>query len=172
MKKVGCFCLRLIDRIAVWSGWIAAGLIPIMMVVMTFETIARYVFDNPTIWGFEMTMFLFGGIAMLGAGYTLHLREHVNVDIIYKYISPRARAIIDVITAPFCFIFCGVLLWTGAEMFWPALTMSHTTGTDWNPPAWPILLAMPAGAFIILLVALARFARDLIMAIRGREELQ
>ena len=35
---------------------------------------------------------LFAGYILLGGGYTLLHRDHVNMDIVYSRFTPRARA--------------------------------------------------------------------------------
>ena len=41
--------------------------LPLLLVVI-YEVIMRYVFNAPTIWGFEATTFLYGIHYMLGSG--------------------------------------------------------------------------------------------------------
>jgi len=49
--------------------WCALLIIPLTLVVI-YEVIMRYVFDAPTIWGFEATTFIYGVHFMLGLAYT------------------------------------------------------------------------------------------------------
>jgi len=46
---------------------------------------------------------------------------------------------------------------------------TETTFTPWYPPLYPLKLTIPLAAFLILLQGLAKFVRDLIMAITRRE---
>jgi len=93
-----------------------AGQITLYLVVL------RYIFNSPTIWAFEVSNFLFGGIIILGGGYLLLHKGHVSVDIIYNRLSVRGKAILDLCTAPLFFLFVGVLMWQGIDMFWTSLS--------------------------------------------------
>jgi TRAP-type mannitol/chloroaromatic compound transport system permease small subunit len=115
-----------------------------------------------------MITFLFAGMIMLGGGYTLLHRDHVNVDILYNRFTPRGRAVADCLTAGFTLLYCGVLLHYTAAIALDALATGRTTGTDWNPPMFPVMLSLPVGAALLFLQALAKLVRDLHLAVTGR----
>jgi TRAP-type mannitol/chloroaromatic compound transport system permease small subunit len=43
---------------------------------------------------------------------------HVRVDVFYSQFSPRLKALVDVATSLFFFIFAATLLWTGWTFLW------------------------------------------------------
>ena len=165
MSKV----LKMADAIGEWSGKIFSSLIPILMLVVLTEVAMRYVFNNPTIWTYETSTFIFGAAFMLGGAYTLIHKGHVKVDILYTRLSPRTRAIMDVVTFVFFLIFISIILWKGGDMVWKAFHSMERSGSSWNPVVWPSRLFIPIGAFLILLQGLAGFIRN-IAAIVRREE--
>jgi len=161
--------LGVVDSLNEWVGRIAAYSLYGLFAVMLYDVIARYAFNAPTQFAFELTLFIWSYACLLGGGYVLLHRGHVNVDIFYNRLSPRGRAIIDLCTAPILFIFVGVLLWQGWAVFWNSFSfLEHSTVSRWNPPIYPIKIALPIGAGLVLLQALAKFIRDIIIAARGR----
>jgi len=159
--------LALVDLISDRGGKLISFLVVFMIAAMTYEVIARYAFNAPTIWARETVQFLLGGYALLGGAYVLRHNGHVSMDIVYNRLSTRKRALLDVVTSAFFFLFCGILLWYGAEYAWHAFTLSETTGSTWSPPEFPIKLMIPVGAFLLLLQGLAAFIRNLLTAITG-----
>jgi TRAP-type mannitol/chloroaromatic compound transport system permease small subunit len=147
---------------------VALGILAITALVL-MEVVLRYVFAAPTIWGTELITFMFAGYILLGGGYTLLHRDHVNVNILYGRLSPRGRAMLDVLTAGFTLLYCAVLLFYTGWMAIEALAIGRTTGTDWNPPLFPVMVSLPVGAALLLLQALSRFVDDLHLALTGRE---
>ena len=146
-----------------WTGRIVSFLLPAIFVVMLYEVIARYIFNTPTEWSFELTLFLFAYASLLGGGYVLLHRAHVNVDILYSGLPLRTRAIIDLCTAPVFFIFVGVLVWQGWALFWNSFSfLEHSVVGTWSPPLYPIKIALPIGAAFILLQGLVKFIKDII----------
>jgi len=161
--------LGVVDSLNEWVGRIAAYSLYGLFAVMLYEVIARYAFNAPTQFAFELTLFIWSYACLLGGGYVLLHRAHVNVDIFYNRLPPRGRAIIDLCTAPIIFIFVGVLVWQGWAVFWNSFSfLEHSTVSRWNPPIYPIKIALPIGAGLVLLQALVKFIRDIIIVARGR----
>jgi TRAP-type mannitol/chloroaromatic compound transport system permease small subunit len=161
--------VRLVDGINERFGRLVALLILLLTALVMMEVVLRYVFAAPTIWATEFITFLFAGMIMLGGGYTLLHRDHVNVDLLHARLSPRGQAIVDSATAGFALLYCAVLLYYTASVALDALATGRTTGTDWNPPLFPVMLALPVGAALLMLQLLAKLARDLHFAVTGRK---
>ena len=53
----------------------------VVVPVMLYEVVSRYVFNAPTVWGMELAVLLFGPYFLLGGPYLLHLRGHVALDL-------------------------------------------------------------------------------------------
>ena len=77
-----------------------------------YEVIARFVFNSPTNWLHESMFLMYGMQYMLAGAYAYQLDQHVRVDVFYTKFSPRGKAVADIITSVFFFIFVGTLLVT------------------------------------------------------------
>jgi len=161
--------LQAIDRTNEWVGRIIAWWMIPMIFIMTFEVFMRYVWKDPTEWGTELVTFIFAGYILLGGGYTLLYKDHVNINVIYNRFSPRNRAILDLLTFLVFFLYAGILLLEGWKFAWDAIKIGRHSGTDWNPPLSPVLLTLPIGAFLMLVQGVAKFIRDLAIAFTGKE---
>lgn len=161
--------LGLIDNINEWSGRIIGPLCLVMMAVLMWEITLRYFFNKPTIWAHELSGMLFGAYFILGGGYALRHQAHVNMDLFYSRLSPRGKALANLVGSLLFFIFCGLMLWKGVQMAWISLLARETTHSFWEPPWYPLKMTIPLGAFLILLQGLAWFIRSLTIAITGRE---
>src|SRR3546814_8437200 len=80
-----------------------------MLAVMIWEIVLRYFFNSPSLWAYDISLFIYGGYIALGGAYTYLAGGHVNVDIIWGLLSPRGRAVLDILTSGFAFLFLGVL---------------------------------------------------------------
>src|SRR5690606_23358490 len=60
------------------------GLMLVIVPVMLYEVGSRYLFNAPTVWGMELATMLFGPYFLLGGPYLLHLRGHVNLDLVRR----------------------------------------------------------------------------------------
>ena len=165
MKKLASF-LEVIDAISEWSGKGIAYLILPGILILAVEVVLRYVFNNPTMWAHGSTQRIFATYYILSGAYLLRKNKHVSVDIIYNRFSLRTRARLNLIGSV-----CGVILWKGVDFAWTSLSRLEPDATPWRAPLYPIKMMIPLGALLILLQGLAKFIRDLVTAITGREEL-
>lgn len=164
--------LRWIDRTNEWVGRIVAWWMIPMISIMTFEVFMRYVWKDPTEWGTELVTFIYAGYILLGGGYTLLYKDHVNINVIYNRFSPRGRAVLDLLTFFLFFLYAGILFLEGWKFAWDALKIGRHSGTDWNPPLSPVLMTLPLGALLLLAQGLTKFIRDLAIAFKGEERVK
>lgn len=139
-------------------------LILLLMGMILYEVVARYVFNSPTFWAMEGGQMVFGAYFILVGGYILLHGGHVNMEVVYVRLPSRQRAILDLISSSLFFIFCGLLLWKGAQLAWTSVQIGECSQSSWAPPLYPIKLCIAIGAFLMLLQGLAKFIRDLAIA--------
>jgi TRAP-type mannitol/chloroaromatic compound transport system permease small subunit len=152
---------RAIEAVSRWSGTFVAYWSAIAVFFYYYEVIARYVFNSPTNWVHESMFLMFGMQYLISGAYAYLDESHVRVDVIYERFSARGRAVIDVVTSVFFFIFTGTLLVTGALFAWDSISVWEVSFTEWAIQYWPVKLAIPLGALLILLQGLARLVRDI-----------
>jgi TRAP-type C4-dicarboxylate transport system permease small subunit len=71
---------------------IAASAILFCMMTLTFvDVILRYVFNRPLRGGFEVTELMLLVLIFAGLPLVTHANEHVTMDLIDRWLSPRAR---------------------------------------------------------------------------------
>lgn len=144
---------RRLDQIAIRSGHVAAWLIAPMVLSLCWEVVARYVFNAPTQWAYDMTFMLYGSFFMLGAAFTLQRKGHVRTDSFYSNWSPRRQAQVDLA----CYLlmavpFAGLFLFVGWGYFVKAYMTNETfVSSAWQPITWPFKLAMPVTGLLLLI---------------------
>lgn len=71
---------------------IAASAILFCMMTLTFvDVILRYLFNRPLRGGFEVTELMLLVLIFAGLPLVTHANEHVTMDLIDRWLSPRAR---------------------------------------------------------------------------------
>ena len=162
--------VKWIDRISEWTGKIVAWLVLIMTFGMAYEVIARYFFNAPTKWAFDVSYMLGGTFFLMGVCYTLKHGGHVRIDIFYAGFSPRTKGIIDIIfSLIFFFPIWGVLLYKLIPYVYESwLIGERTMESHWRPIIYPFKTVMPVGVFLLLLQGIAEFIRSMFLAVRGK----
>ncbi len=98
----------------------------IAVFVYYYEVMARYVFNSPTNWVHESMFLMFGMQYMLSGAFAYKEDQHVRVDVLYAKLSTRGKAIGDIVTSVFFFIFIGTMLWTGGRFALDAIASTST----------------------------------------------
>jgi TRAP-type mannitol/chloroaromatic compound transport system permease small subunit len=142
-----------------------------MACILLWEVFLRGVFNSPTIWVHESTRYLFGAHFLAGGVYAMRHGAMVNVDILYTRFSIRARALIDLLTSSLFFIFIGVMLWKGFGLAVASVRLREASQTAWGAPVYPLKVMLVIGAALLLLQGLAKFIRDLHIAVGGKGSL-
>ena len=152
-----------IDSLNRWAGRLAAWIVPLLILELVYDTCARYMFNAPTEWSYDVSYMLYGAIFMLGAGYTLQKDKHVRIETFYEKASVRTRAIID--AAGYLLFFFPVmiaLVWYGTGFALKSWKMLEVSGDSmWQPPIYPFKTLLPVAALLLLLQGLAQFVRCL-----------
>ncbi|MFC3674536.1 TRAP transporter small permease subunit [Ferrovibrio xuzhouensis] len=133
-----------------------------------YEVIARYVFNSPTNWVHESMFLMFGMQYMISGAYAYREDQHVRVDVLYTKFSTRGKAIADIISSVFFFLFTMTLLWTGWRFASDAIQVGEHSFTEWGIQYWPVKLMIPVGAALIALQGLSKLIKD-ILIVTGKE---
>jgi TRAP-type mannitol/chloroaromatic compound transport system permease small subunit len=162
--------LRMIDAVSTAAGWFAGWLIIPMTAAVAYEVAARYAFNAPTIWAYDVTYMFFGAQFMLAASYTLLKGAHIRTDVFYARWSPRTRATIDTVSYVF-FFFPGMLFifYAGAGEAWQAWQIGERSDwTPWRPVIYPLKAVIPLTAVLMLLQGFSELVKCLRIIRGGR----
>jgi len=150
-----------VDRLNTWVARFWGASIIIVTIAILYEVVARGFFGRATIWANETTIYLSAVTYLLGGGYALLKRGHVRIDLIYGVLTPRLKLVADFASFACFAIYVGALLWVGTQMAWTSFLQSEGTGTPWNPPIWPVKLAIPVAGLLLLLQGIVNLLRDM-----------
>lgn len=151
---------RIIDKTVVKLGEASSLLMAILVVMMCYEVVRRYFFNAPTIWGLELTTFLYGMHFVMGFGYTEYFDGHVKVDIFSKKLPRRIQDILYILLTT-CITMPVVLLlsiwaWDNAII---STKILEDMSSAWAPPIWPVKLIMGLGFTLLFLQVLSNLIK-------------
>lgn len=149
-----------IDRINRFVG--RAMLWPLLasVVISAGNAISRKFFSLSSNGWLEIQWHLFG-IAFLGcAGYVLMVDEHVRIDALSRFFSPRTRALIDAVALALVALPMTILI---AVFGWTIVMNAYRIGeASFNAgglTVWPLYLCIPLGMALLGLQAASELIR-------------
>lgn len=146
-----------LESISTWSGKLCAWLIVPMIGALVYEVFARYGFDAPTMWAYDMTFMLYGSHFMLGAAFTLAKGAHIRTDFLYRLWSDRVQATVD-LTIYLIFFFPAFVFffWVSAEFAAKSWEQSELiTTSPWLPIVYPFKTVIPVTAVLLMIQGLS-----------------
>ena len=155
--------VQVIDRFTDTTGsWISWLNLPLVAVV-AWEVIARYAFNAPTIWSFDMTYMLYGTIFMLGSAYALHKGAHIRTDFFYEKWTARTKGMVDSISyVVFFFPSLVMLLAASASEAWYAFGIHETSEqTPWRPILWPYKSVVPVTCVLLMIQGISETIKSI-----------
>ncbi|MBW2065971.1 MAG: TRAP transporter small permease [Deltaproteobacteria bacterium] len=90
--------MKIIISLSRLLGYIATGVLGLMMLLTVADVFSRYFFNTPITGTTEVTELMMVIVVFLSLAWCAVRRRHVKVDILVGTFSPRAQAIIDSIT--------------------------------------------------------------------------
>ncbi|MFO7748766.1 MAG: TRAP transporter small permease subunit [Desulfobacteraceae bacterium] len=144
-------------------------LILVFVVITLVDVVLRYFFNAPTLWARELVALLFGPMWILTGAYLLVTDEQVRMDLVFHRFSARKKAVFDLITFTLFFFYFGTMAYYGWQDWWSCFINEELSRSVWRPVLWPFKLAIPVGISLLLLAGMAKYIRDLYVAITGRD---
>ena len=160
MQKI----LLAVDKISTKAGQFSAISVVLLTVLICWEVLNRYAFNNPHDWVFDFTYMLYGVMFMMAGAYTLSKNGHVRGDVLYGFFQPRTQALFDLILY-FVFFIPGIiaLVYAGINFAAESIAINeHTTQTANGPPIWPFKLIIPIAGGLLLLQGFVEIIRCVI----------
>jgi TRAP-type C4-dicarboxylate transport system permease small subunit len=139
------------DRIIVGSGLLGGGLIVLNGLFVTYEVLMRYLFNSPTVWVMEISIYVTLASAFLSFAYALRQGAHVKVDFITNYLSGRTLILLEIFTSLLAILFCVILGWEGAKMAMTSYQNWEVSPTVLRVPVFIPQSFIPLGTILLTL---------------------
>ena len=166
-KAVRSF-VHAVDKMNTFIGKITMYMVFLMIAILLYEPIARNLFGISSIWAVEMAQFTMAAYYLLGGGFSMLLKGHVRMDLLYGRWSNKKKATVDAITCLFLIFYLIFLLVGAYSSIEYAVMYGQRNRSAWAPYMAPIKIIMGTGVLLMLLQAIATFFKDLAMA-RGEK---
>ncbi|MDB5772684.1 MAG: tripartite ATP-independent periplasmic transporter, DctQ component [Burkholderia sp.] len=135
-----------IDKFNEQVGKVAVWMVLLSCLVSAGNAASRYALDLSSNAWLEIQWYMFAGIVLLGAAYTLKRNEHVRVDVMYGRFRPRTQAWVDLLgMILFVMPTCLILLWMSWPFFLDAYTSGETSSNAGGLIRWPVKIMLPIG---------------------------
>ena len=144
------------EQIAVIANW----LVLLACLISAGNAASRYLISVSSNGWLEIQWYMFGGMVLLGAPYTLKMNEHVRVDLIYGMVSERTRIWIDIIGGLlFLLPICVILTYFTWPWFVESWVGNEASSNAGGLIRWPVKLLLPVGFALMALQGISEIIK-------------
>lgn len=155
--------VRYVDKFNYVIGRMAMYMIFVMVGVLFYSSVTK-TFFHPALWTLEFAQFLMVSYFLLGGAYSMQIKGHVRMDLLYGDWSERTQSKWDVFTSIFLISYLLVLLYGSLSSTIYAFEYSERSYSSWRPYMWPVKTVMVLGIVMMLLQSVSQFFKDLAVA--------
>lgn len=118
-----------------WRFSRTAMILPALIVaIMFYEVVMRYVFEKPTLWVNEASLWMGGMVYLFSGLYAMQQRSHIRIFILYDIVPRGWRKLFDVLSTLAIIVFCLAVIWGGYGEAYAKFMRWERFGTAWDPP--------------------------------------
>lgn len=153
-----------IDALNARFGTLADWLVLLSCLISAGNAFSRYAFGVSSNAWLEIQWYMFAGMVLLGASYTLKRNEHVRVDIIYVNVSTRRQIGIDIFGFVLFMLPATVILtYLSWPIFYNSWALGEVSSNAGGLLRWPVKIMLPVGFFLLTLQGLSELIKRIAM---------
>ena len=142
-------------------------LLMLMSVIVVVQVFSRYLFNYSFVWAEELVRYLMIWMVMIGAARVQAMGEHIRIDFFPMLAGPRGRRLMDIFFRLCTLAFLIILFVKGIKI--AAFNQLFESSGLRISMLWPTL-AIPTGAFLIILYTLKGLVQDIHQSIFWSKE--
>ncbi len=144
------------ERVGRWASWLVLA----SVLISALNAIVRKVFSTSSNAFLEIQWYLFAGVFLLGAAYTMLRQEHVRIDVLLSRFSKRTQIRVEMFGIVF-FLFPLVVSVISEVM--PLVINAYTSGEMSSNSGglirWPVYALVPIGFALLGLQGLSELIK-------------
>ena len=160
-----------IDRIVTVLSRLTMFLTIIVVLITFYEVVMRYLFQSPTLWVNELTLWLGSVIFLVAGAYTMQRRAHIRITAVYDIVPRSVRLVFDIVAVVVVVAYAAMMIRAGFGVAFDTLVRWERFGTFWNPPipatVKPLVLVV---TFLVAVQAVNNLLVDWFDVGRGRDD--
>ena len=124
----------IIDEITWRFSRVAMFMIAIIFIIMMYEVFMRYIFESPTIWVNEMTLWMAGWVYLLAGVYAMQQRSHIRIFLLYDIVPVPVKKLFNVLSTLFIVLWVFATVWGSTDEAYDAFVRWEKYDSAWAPP--------------------------------------
>jgi len=162
--------IRFVDSVNEKLGIFASWITTLMVLVVCYDVVTRYLLKKSSVAVQEMEWHLFAIVFLIGAAYTLKHDRHVRVDVLYMKFKPKIKAWVNLLgSLIFLIPVCLIGIWSSFNFMANSFLIGEGSPDPGGLPARYVLKAVIPFSFLLLLLQGLSLSFRSLMEILGKK---
>lgn len=141
------------------TGYVTAAMLFGMLLIICYDVMMRYVFNEPTIWVTDLSTYALIAISFMGLAYVLDKNGHIRVELLIANVSGPLRARLELVTGWIGVLFVFVATWQVVIMAYDSYASKIRSNSLLTTPIYLPQIPIVIGLFIFGAALLAEIYR-------------
>lgn len=151
---------KIIDKITNFFGFLAGVLLFLTAAATFIEVVMRGVFNSPTEWAIEMSVYFVLVAGFFGMPITYMAGKHINVDLFLLHRTAKTKCILELGTSIIGVLFCTIFFVEALNMSLTSLELNNISPSTLRVPIWIPQMALPIGMGLLTLQFIKTILQD------------
>ena len=139
-------------------AWVAALILGVMALAVTFDVVARNLGFGNTGWVVELSEYALPVATLLVAPWLLYRNEHVRLDVLLTFLPKKISLWLERSADVLGILICAVFVWFGAKLILDSARLGSMVVKTLSIPEWWQYALVPV-SFLLLAIEFARRLR-------------
>ena len=133
------------------GAYIAGLFIVVTTFMIFFEVISRWLFNKPTIWATELSIYAIIASCYLGSAFAVRTYAHITVDLLINNVNDRFKTLLAYLSNAMGFVFSIIFTYYGAHHVLNTLELDITSASLLRVPMYLPEMFLPVGGALLCL---------------------
>lgn len=142
------------NKCVIGLGVAALGILPL---IVFYDVTARYVFNAPTIWATEVSVYILQFLVFLPMGWLTSRNAHIRSTLLVDRLPPHARGVLYRVSLVLIAMLAACIAWLGWKLTAHSWSQGQVSATLLAVPLWLPHALIPLGGLLLLVSSVSSF---------------
>jgi C4-dicarboxylate transporter DctQ subunit len=142
---------RISDQLINIGAYLSGFFIILTTFMIFYEVVSRGMFNHPTIWSTELSIYAIMGSCFFGSAYAVRTYSHITVDLLINNVNDRIKTLLAYLSNALGLVFSIIFTFYGFHHVMKTMELGITSSSLLRVPMYLPELILPVGGVLMCL---------------------
>lgn len=139
------------DLLIRFGAYASGFFIMVTTFMIFFEVVSRWLFNKPTIWATELSIYAIIASCYLGSAYAVRTYSHITVDLLINNVNDRIKTLLAYLSNAMGLVFSIIFTYYGIHHVMNTIELEVTSASLLRVPMYLPEMFLPIGGVLLCL---------------------